>query len=196
MAGTNTPLVRWQELDAIRRRAIATASGIVLEVGAGTGDNLEYFAEGITWIGLEPHAASRAALQRAARARGHHTAVLDARSERIPLADACVDCVVATFVMCSVDDIAVSLAEFHRVLAPGGRLVLVDHLAAEKGSGTRALQNLISPITRIVDKGCRYNREITAAISEAGFSSVVGDWYRMAVFPGIAMPCAVHTAVA
>ncbi|QPZ39646.1 class I SAM-dependent methyltransferase [Paramicrobacterium chengjingii] len=120
MAGTNTPLVRWQELDAIRCGAIATASGIVLEVGAGTGDNLEYFAEGITWIGLEPHAASRAALQRAARARGHRTAVLDARSERIPLADACVDCVVATFVMCSVDDIAVSLAEFHRVLQVDG----------------------------------------------------------------------------
>lgn len=193
---SEAPLTRWPEFDAVRRRAVATASGTVLEVGAGTGNNLGYFAEGITWIGLEPHAASRATLQRAARAYGHEIEVLGAHSERIPLADRSVDCVVATFVMCSVDDVEASLREFHRVLVSGGRLVLVDHLAAEHGTGTRALQNIISPVTRIVDKGCRYNRDITGSISEAGFSQLVEDWYRLSVFPGIAMPCAVHTASA
>ncbi|WP_166983326.1 class I SAM-dependent methyltransferase [Paramicrobacterium fandaimingii] len=196
MAMTDPPRVRWPEFDDIRRRAVATASGTVLEVGAGTGDNFEHFGDGIRWIGLEPHAASRSALQRTARERGHETEVLDARSERIPLPDNSVDSVVATFVMCSVDDVAASLSEFHRVLVPGGQLVLVDHLAAPRGTGTRALQNVVSPITRIVDKGCRYNREITAEISRAGFSQLVANWYRLAVLPGIAMPCAVHTAVA
>ncbi|PFG31658.1 class I SAM-dependent methyltransferase [Paramicrobacterium agarici] len=194
MSTMNAPRVRWPELDAIRRRAVATASGTVLEAGAGRGDNFGSFAPGITWIGLEPHAASRSALARTARARGHTHEVLDARCERIPLDDAHVDSVVATFVMCSVDDVAASLAEFYRVLVPGGRLVLVDHLAASPGTAMRRLQNLISPITRRLDKGCRYNREITADISAAGFTDVAAEWYRMDAFPGVTVPCAVHTA--
>lgn len=190
----SAPRERWTEFDAVRARAVATASGTVLEIGAGTGGNFTDFAPGITWIGLEPHAPSRATLQQKARAQGHPRDVLAARSERIPLEARSVDSVVGTFVMCSVDDVAATLAECRRVLAPGGRLVLVDHLAAAPGTGTRRLQNLITPLSRRIDKGCRYNREITDEITAAGFSEVTADWHRVAVFPGVAIPCAVHTA--
>lgn len=62
--------VSWHELNRIRGRAVATATGTVLEVGAGSGDNFAHFAHDVTWIGLEPHAKSRAALERTAHALG------------------------------------------------------------------------------------------------------------------------------
>lgn len=97
--------------------------------------------------------------------------------------------------MCSVDDVAQALREFRRVLVPGGLLVLVDHVAAPAGTGTRLLQNFVSPVSRRVDKGCRWNRDITPEVERAGFSGMSVERYRMAALGGLlAVPCAVHMA--
>lgn len=197
MASADATTLTWREFDAIRARAVATASGTVLEVGAGTGDNFAHFSSDVTWIGLEPHEKSRAQLERNARGNGHTRGVLRGTAESIPLADSSVDSVVATFVMCSVADVAASLAEFRRVLMPGGQLILVDHVAAPPGTGTRLIQNAISPVSRRIDKGCRWNREITADVAAAGFANISVDEHRLSVLPGLlAVPCAVHTATA
>src|SRR3954471_10581183 len=88
-----------------RRRLLAHARGRVVELGAGTGLNLRHYPDGLEELILvEPDAAMRRRVAGPARRRGGATQVVDAVAERLPLADHSVDTVVATLVLCTVDD--------------------------------------------------------------------------------------------
>ncbi|NYI70543.1 ubiquinone/menaquinone biosynthesis C-methylase UbiE [Naumannella cuiyingiana] len=148
-----------------RDRAVAALRGRVLELGAGRGANFARLAPGIAWIGLEPNRRLRDRLAVRARASGHPAAPLAARAEAVPLPDASVDAVLATTVLCSVDEVARALAEAYRVLRPGGRVVLAEHGAAPRGTAARTLQRLLRPATRLLDHGCDPLRDPEAAVA-------------------------------
>jgi len=117
---------------AARRRALlAQARGRVLELGAGTGLNLAHYpADVATLVVSEPDAAMRARLARRVERAGRHARVVEASAEALPFADATFDTVVSTMVLCTVQDVGAALAEIRRVLAPGGRLLLIEHVRA------------------------------------------------------------------
>ena len=94
--------------------------------------------------------------------------MLNAPAERLPLADASVDAVVSTGVLCTVDDPAAALAEARRVLRPGGRLLFIEHVRAEGRAARR--QDRITPLWRRLNAGCRPNRDTVAAITGTGFA--------------------------
>jgi ubiquinone/menaquinone biosynthesis C-methylase UbiE len=127
------------ELDDLEREFVSRVRGRVLEIGAGDGENFGAFDPGVEWIGLEPDEKRRAELATRAREWKHASEPLDARAESIPLPDASVDAVVGTYVLCSVDDPAATLAEVRRVLVPGGRVIFVDHVIAPPGTLKRAV---------------------------------------------------------
>ncbi|MFF5987214.1 class I SAM-dependent methyltransferase [Prauserella flavalba] len=81
-----------------------------------------------------------------------------------------VDAVVATFVLCSVDDVTAALAEIRRVLRPGARYVLAEHVAAPEGSWVRRGQDGWARASRWFGAQCRPNRSIGPAIERAGFA--------------------------
>lgn len=168
-------------LGRAREGLLADASGRVLEIGAGTGANLPHLPRsGITSLVLvEPSGPMRGRLtRRVASLRDRlpeDTRVVAGTAAALPADDGAVDTLVATLVLCSVPDLDAAVAELRRVVAPGGRLLLIEHVA---GHGrTRRLQGLIDPAWRVAARGCRLVRDTRAALERGGFDTAeVQDW--------------------
>ncbi|MGE3287663.1 MAG: class I SAM-dependent methyltransferase [Pseudonocardia sp.] len=151
----------------------------LVELGPGTGVNFRYYRPGTTVVAVEPNPHMHDALRAAAARRG---VTLDLRAvggEATGLPDACVDTVVATLVLCTVPDPAAVLAEARRILAPGGRLVVVEHVAAPAGTALRRFQTALRPGWRWLFEGCDLCRDTAALIRAAGFADVDVQRYRL-----------------
>ncbi len=185
--------------DELRRRAhdvFAGLHGRVLEVGAGEGENLDAFANDVTWTGIEPDEESRRLLNIEARRYGFVEQVLDARCEDLPLPSESFDAVIATLVFCSVTDVEASLAEVMRVLKPGGTLACVEHVQAAKGSARRLIQNAATPISTRWDGNCHWNRDPVSAARAAGFVDEQFERFELATgVPFLPAPCVVYVGV-
>lgn len=169
---SKAPLIDDDTMDDLERELLGRARGRVLELGAGNGENFGAFAPDVRWQGLEPDAGRRAELTLRAREWGHEAEPLDARAEELPLPPASVDTVVATYVLCSVQDVDAALAEARRVLVPGGRLLLVEHVLAPHSAALRGLQRAATPFTVRWCGGCHQNRDPLPALDDAGFTAV------------------------
>jgi SAM-dependent methyltransferase len=75
--------------------------------------------------------------------------------------------VVSTLVLGAVPDVGATLREIARVLAPGGRLLVLEHVRAED-PGLARWQDRLTPPWRFVARGCHPNRDTAAAITGAG----------------------------
>jgi len=150
-------------LAAERRKLLADARGRVLEVGAGTGRNVEHYPPGadVTYTEPDPHMAKRL------RARGE--SVVPATVEALPFDDESFDTVVSTLVLCTVPEVPAALAEIRRVLAPSGRLLFLEHVRAEPGTPLERWQDRLSRPWRAVARGCNCNRDLVAQIEGQGF---------------------------
>jgi ubiquinone/menaquinone biosynthesis C-methylase UbiE len=162
-------LIGDDELDDLEREFVGRVRGRVLEIGAGEGENFGALHPDVSWLGLEPDEARRTELATRAREWGHSAAPFDAKAERIPLPDHSVDAVVGTYVLCSVADQAVTLAEVRRVLVPGGRVVFIDHVIAPPGTAKRVIQRIATPFTSRFHHGCHWDRDTARALADAGF---------------------------
>lgn len=108
----------------------ARAAGRILEVAVGTGRTLPYYPADamVTGIDLSPEMLS-VAKQRAAslpvRVELH-----EGDAEQLPFGDRSFDTAVCALSLCNIPDPARAIAEMHRVLVPGGRLLLLDHVGS------------------------------------------------------------------
>ncbi len=123
-------------------------TGRTLEVGVGTGANLPYYAHRATEVtiaDLSPVMLRTAAARAAGLGVAVHELCTDAAHLDLP--DDAFDTVVATFVMCGVDDEVAVLRELARVLRPGGRLLLADHVesSAALGRGVQRVLDVVTP---------------------------------------------------
>jgi ubiquinone/menaquinone biosynthesis C-methylase UbiE len=157
------------------------ASGRVLEVGAGTGFNFPYYADGTAVTATEPDPEM---LRRAGpRAREHGIELRAAPAERLPFPDGSFDTVVATGVFCAVDDPDQALSEVYRVLRPGGELRFSEHVRAP-GRPRRAMQRALDPLHYRLFR-CHIGRDTLRSMWEAGFH-VDADRLRYADVFGVA----------
>jgi ubiquinone/menaquinone biosynthesis C-methylase UbiE len=92
----------------------------------------------------------------------------DAAAERLPFPDASFDAVVGSLVLCSVRDQRAALAEIARVLEPGGRLVFLEHVAADARPARLKWQHRIEPVWKHLMGNCHLTRRTEAAIVAAG----------------------------
>ncbi len=151
-------LARWRDW------LVFGVRGRVLELGCGTGRNLPRYRSGTALFGVDPHPQN---LERARR-RAHGVPLVQARAEALPFRDGAFDTVVASLVLCSVDDTPRALAELRRVLAPDGSLRAMEHVRA--GSAWRArLQDAVQPAWTRLSGGCHPNRDTEAEVEAAGF---------------------------
>jgi ubiquinone/menaquinone biosynthesis C-methylase UbiE len=130
-----------------RQWVCAQAEGDVLEVAIGTGRNLPHYPHGIRLTGVD---FSPAMLQLARRQADRLGRTVDLRlgdAQALQLPDASFDTVVCTFSLCAIPDERQAVAEMKRVLRPGGRLLLLDHVAGT-ARRVRAIQWLLEQVTR------------------------------------------------
>ena len=114
-----------------RRTLLSGARGRVVEIGAGTGLNIAHYPDGIAELVLtEPEPAMRRSSRVACSGMRRVARIVDAPAECLPLADASVDTVVSTLVLCTVDDPERALREIARVLRPDGQLLFIEHVRA------------------------------------------------------------------
>lgn len=154
-------------LGAIRAEMLKDVTGEVLEIGAGTGANFQYYPGGVHVIAIEPDPFM---LERARkRAVGASNIELrQAAAEELPFPDASFDFVIDTLVLCSVRDPRKALAEIKRVLKPGGDIRLYEHVRYQNPIGALS-QDIISPVWQWFGAGCHPNRDTGRLLREAGF---------------------------
>jgi SAM-dependent methyltransferase len=174
---------------ARRGELLASARGRVLELGAGTGLNLRHYPDGVDLVVSEPDPAMRARLEK--RAAGRAT-VIAAGAEELPFPDDSFDTVVSTLVLCTVADPDAALAEVRRVLAPGGRLLLIEHVRAEAPRLARR-QDRLAGVWHAVAMGCRCNQPTVELLERAGLTAELAPsrWRGM---PSLVTPLVVGTA--
>lgn len=90
----------------------------------------------------------------------------------MPVADESVDAVISTLVLCRVNSQERALHEVLRVLKPGGKLLLIEHVAAPGGTWLRRIQNLLTPLWKRLGDGCHPNHETNIELERAGFENV------------------------
>jgi ubiquinone/menaquinone biosynthesis C-methylase UbiE len=156
-----------------RRELIAQARGRTLEIGAGSGFNLEHYTGEVTeLIVTEPSPHMVAHLREAMRqnpvAAGSWKLV-QAGAEELPFADAGFDTVVCTYVLCTVPDPARAIHEILRVLRPGGRLLFLEHIHAGEGTLLGRFQDLVEVPHRYIAAGCHPNRRTEQLLSGSSF---------------------------
>jgi ubiquinone/menaquinone biosynthesis C-methylase UbiE len=124
----------------------AQARGDVLDVAIGTGLNLPHYPPNVRITGVDLSPVMLAAARKRAADFGLSVALSEATAEHLPFPDASFDTVMCTLSLCSVADDAAAIEEMHRVLRPGGQLLVLDHVAATNRA-LLALQRLWEKIT-------------------------------------------------
>ena len=152
MAGTEDAGLRER-----RHELLATASGRVVEIGAGTGANLDHYTDAVSEIVLtEPEEPMAKRLEEEAASPaggGRSVTVVRAPAESLPFPDDSFDTAVCTLVLCTVRDPERAIAEIERVLKPGGRLLFLEHVRSDDPSLAK-WQDRLTPLWRRCGHGC------------------------------------------
>jgi ubiquinone/menaquinone biosynthesis C-methylase UbiE len=154
---------------ALRQGLLADAGGAVLEIGGGTGANLDYYGDGVRTLTIvEPEKPMLRRLERHIEQGARPAKALRAPAEDLPFNDASFDVVVSTLVLCTVDDVPRALRELRRVLRPGGKLLFIEHVRSDDEKLART-QDRMLPINVRIGHGCHPNRRTLDSIRDAGF---------------------------
>jgi SAM-dependent methyltransferase len=148
----------------LRRELLAGLSGRVLEAGAGNGLNFAHYPASVREVvAVEPDPFLRGRAAQAAAATAVPVRVTDGTAAALPAADGEFDAVVVSGVLCSVPDVPVALAEFSRVLRPGGELRFYEHVGSRDRlfGGLQQTADLFWPHLM---GGCHVHRQTRAAI--------------------------------
>jgi len=113
-----------------REWVCSRATGRVLDVAIGTGLNLPFYPTDISLTGVDLSPAMLAIARQRAADLGREVELHEGNAEALPFADASFDTVVCTLSLCTIPDHAKAIAEMHRVLRPGGKLLLLDHIGS------------------------------------------------------------------
>jgi ubiquinone/menaquinone biosynthesis C-methylase UbiE len=140
-------------LTNLRKELLSHATGQVLEVGLGTGQNLRHYRNDIYLTGIEPEPVIE-------------EICVSGSAEQLPFKNESFDTVVSTLVFCSISNYSQALLEAKRVLKPNGKLLLIEHV--RKPGAVGFWQDLLTPLWMKIAGGCHLNRDLDKLISDSG----------------------------
>jgi len=161
-------------LAEMRAELLAGASGRTLEIGGGTGLNLSRYPPALGSLTVtepDPFMARRLRARLKASPPPFPVEVAEVPAEELPAGSDSFDTVVSTLVFCTVADPARAAAEIHRVLAPNGRLLLLEHVRDPEEGRTARWQDRLERPWGWVAAGCHPNRDTVATLRAAGFEA-------------------------
>lgn len=142
----------------------------ILEVGVGTGKNFAYYPanKAMTAIDFSPVMIQEAVKKRINLGLDIELFEMDVQALDFP--DNHFDCIIGTFLFCSVPDPEQGLRELKRVCKPGGEVLLLEHVLSTN-KFIASIMQLLNPVTvRLV--GANINRQTDKTVQACGFSSV------------------------
>src|SRR3989454_8216228 len=128
-----------------REWVCSQAEGDVLEIAVGTGRNLPFYGEGVRLTGVELSPAMLEIARERARELGRDADLRVGDAQALDFPDERFDSVVCTLSLCTIPDDRAALAEVRRVLRPGGRFLLLDHMRSPR-LPVRLVQRLLDPL--------------------------------------------------
>jgi ubiquinone/menaquinone biosynthesis C-methylase UbiE/predicted ester cyclase len=128
-----------------REWACSRAGGEVLEIAAGTARNLPFYPEGVRVTGVELSPEMAALGRERGEELGRQIDMRVGDVEALDFLDESFDTVVCTYGLCTIPDDAAAVREAKRVLRPGGRILLAEHVRSPNPV-VRAIQHLLDPL--------------------------------------------------
>lgn len=152
-----------------RAELLGKVRGEVLEIGFGTGLNLPFYQEVDQVYALEPNRDVYQLAQKRVFDAPFHVQHIQASAEKLPFADHSVENIVSTWTMCSIANLDKAIQEIYRVLKPQGTLHLIEHVQYHDNNTLKKLQDILTPIQKIIADGCHLNRNIEFELLNANF---------------------------
>jgi len=177
--------MRAPRIALLRGEVLAKANGEILEIGFGTGLNLEHYPAQVRHLtAVDPGLG----MTRIARRRINGSRIdVDLRvqsAEELPFEDGRFDCVVSTWTLCSIREAERAISEIGRVLRPGGHYVFLEHGLGED-PGVQQWQHRLTPLQRRLADGCRLDVDIEALMRKRPFREVRVERFLLESTPRI-----------
>ncbi len=155
-----------------RRRLVADLSGTLVEIGSGSGLNIEHLPDSVErLLAVEPSDVARRLASRRVQRSPVQVEHVGLDGASIPLGDASCNSALATFALCTIPDVETALAEVMRVLKPGGRFHVLEHGLSPDAS-VRRWQHRLEPMQKRLADGCHLTRDPVALVAAAGFEVI------------------------
>lgn len=172
----------------MRRGTLAGARGRTIDIGAGTGLNLDLYPAAVSELVLaEPDEHMLKKLRPRLAARADEVEAVQAPAERLPFEADSFDTAVFTLVLCTVPDPTAALGEAARIVKPDGQLLFVEHVRSPTPGLARWQDRLETP-WRLFGDGCHCNRDTLATIEASPFELGEVEWGEMPKAPPLVRP--------
>jgi ubiquinone/menaquinone biosynthesis C-methylase UbiE len=177
-----------------RHDLLSRASGRTIEIGSGTGINLEHYGPEVTELVLtEPDTHMLRLLRRKADRSPREATVVQAPAQELPFEDDSFDTATVVYVLCTVPHAAAGLREIARVLKPGGRLLFLEHVRSPDPGLARWQDRLHGPWL-VFANGCHCNRDTVAAIEASPLELEEVEWDEIPKVPPLVKPMVLGSA--
>ncbi|HEX9966839.1 MAG TPA: class I SAM-dependent methyltransferase [Solirubrobacterales bacterium] len=178
----------------MRRELVGQASGRTIDIGSGTGANLELYPADVDLVMAEPDPHMARQLRTKLAESRRDAEFVQAGAESLPFDDASFDTAVFTLVLCTVPNPRAALAEVARVLKPGGKMLFLEHVRAQS-QGLARWQDRLEKPWRFVGDGCHCNRDTVGTIESSPLRLQHVERDKLPKAPPITQPLARGSAV-
>jgi len=166
-----------------RRDLLAHVGGAILEIGFGTGLNLPHYPSHVRKVTtVDPNVGMYRRARRRIKQAGIEVDQRVLGGERLPFAEGTFDCVVSTFTLCSIEDVAQALSEVYRVLKPGGKFLFLEHGLSPEAK-VQKWQRRLNWLQMRLAGGCHLDRDMRALVTAQPFVSVQMDEFYIEKTP-------------
>jgi ubiquinone/menaquinone biosynthesis C-methylase UbiE len=161
-----------------RREAAKGLSGDVVEIGFGSGLNVEAYPEEVTRVyAVDPALVGRKLASERVAASSIEVDYIGLDGEKLPLDDNSCDGALSTFTLCTIPDAPAAIDELRRVVKPGGRVHVLEHGQA-RDENVHKWQTRLNPVQRRIGDGCHLDRDHLVMLEAAGFEiEEHREWY-------------------
>lgn len=153
-----------------RLEVMKELNGKVLEVGVGTGKNIEYYPEGLDITAIDFSEKMLAKAKDKAERLGKKVDLRHMDVQKLEFPDQTFDTIFTTCVFCSVPDPIKGLKEMGRVCKPKGKIIMIEHVRSESAV-LGLVMDLFNPLV-VNLYGANINRRTVENVYKAGFTKV------------------------